>query len=109
MIRTTVEDSKPSDDDYLSNSRNLDHGMLDDFINNMNAFCIHVTGFYSSQNNEFGFHVLNLFISGPFNKRLYNGTTPAILGNFYSNRERIYNMTSYYIRKSSILQKQSSN
>ncbi|CAF3539801.1 unnamed protein product [Rotaria socialis] len=83
--------------------------LFNDFINNMQRFYSHVTDLCYSQNDEFSLHILNLFRNGSFNKRLYNGATPAIFANCYSNQERMSNMTSYYIRKSSILQKKSSN
>ncbi|CAF4525971.1 unnamed protein product, partial [Rotaria magnacalcarata] len=60
--------------------------LFNDFINNMNGFYIHVADLCSSQNNEYGLHIFNLFRNGSFNKNIYNGATPAILANCYSNQ-----------------------
>ncbi|CAF4252055.1 unnamed protein product [Rotaria magnacalcarata] len=82
--------------------------LFNDFIKNMNEFLIYVTDLCNS-NNEYGLHILNLFRSGSFNKKIYHDSTPGIIHNYYAKKQTSNYSVNYKLRKYSILQQQSSN
>ncbi|CAF1515753.1 unnamed protein product [Rotaria magnacalcarata] len=88
--------------------KKLEDCLFNDFNYNINGFFTYVTDLCTSY-DVYGIHILNLFRNGSFNKKLYNGATPAILAKCYSNLEKSHPIMNHYYSIRSILQKKTFN